>query len=339
MKENSLFWQWVGYLSNPIRSTDIHAEMHVDKEHEFREVYLKLSGEPISYPGKSRPFYVWKEDANKYGKQLRVYFKGQHKAFPEKNNLFNVTPGRSAGVLRINSNKFVSALFSVGFLLGENTNPSQEIIKSKVPSKFMSDFQRGFNMVSPVEEMETLVIDHCIRNRSLIVQNRELQKLWKRKDVTSSALLDELCQNKTLLKNIDHNSCTLSNIEKLRGVIESKPLRIAVEQESDNNKREILMETYVRDRGWIRIAKATFGDMCMLDGCQNTFRKENRERYIETHHIKSLSEGGHDHIQNLVMLCAHHHRMAHFSDSQNRQELHHQFLQKNTERLAELDIL
>lgn len=335
MKRNPLFWQWVGYLSNPIRRTDIHAEMHPGKEREFREKYFELTREPILLSGKSAPFYVWPESADKYGKQLRVYFTGKREATPETPKPLRVTGGRTANGLRVNGNEFVFNLFSVGFSLGKNTNNLQNI-KPNVPSKFKKDFLIGLSKMSNAEEMENLVLEHYKRNGTLTEKSKNLRKLWKKKHAPSAALLDELCANKTLVKNNNEDSYSLLNIERLRGEIENKLLRRAIDSEQDSNKREILMETYVRDRGWIRLAKATFGDVCMFDGCQNSFRKENGENYIETHHIKSLSDGGKDYIENLVMLCAHHHRMAHFANRKVRDQLRSQFQQKNRDCLSSI---
>ena len=338
MKKDPSFWQWAGYLSNPIRRTDIHAEMHPSKEAEFREKYFELTGEAISLPGNSSPFYVWGAGADKYGKQLRVYFDGKVEATPKTPQPLHVTRGRTRNGLRINGNNFVFNLLSIGFLLGKNVNCLQNI-QSVVPPKFRNDFFVGLNTMSPVEEMEELVLDHYKQNEILTEQGKNLQKLWKKKNVTPPVLLDQLCANKILIRNSNQSDYTLFNIERLRGEIENKLFQKAIDSEPDNDKREILMETYVRDRGWIRLAKKTFGDVCMFGGCQNTFRKDNGERYIETHHIKPLSDGGKDYIENLVMLCAHHHRMVHFSSRKDRNQLRSQLQQKNRDCLKSIGLL
>lgn len=337
MKKHPLFWQWAGYLSNPIRGTDIHAEIHPSKEKEFREKYFELTREPILLPGDSTPFYVWKENVNKYGKQLRVYFNGNAETLPETLELFRITNGRTEGGLRINSNEFVLNLFSIGFLLGRNVNCLRNL-QPNVPHIFKDDFIFGLNMVSPIEEMENLIFAHCEQNGNLTEKSKNLKKLWKNKNISPDALLDALCKNKTLIKNKEQDGYTLFNVARLRGEIESKSLQTAIDLELDKNKREILMETYVRDRGWIRLAKTTFGDVCMYDDCQNTFRKDDGEYYIETHHIKSLSDGGKDHICNLSVLCAHHHRMAHFAEQNNRDELRCLLQRKNRNLLKNLGL-
>ena len=79
-------------------------------------------------------------------------------------------------------------------------------------------------------------------------------------------------------------------------------------------KREYLVETYVRDVSWAKQAKKRFGDLCLYYNCGNTFFREDGTRYIEVHHIIPLYRGGEDGLWNLSVLCAHHHRMAHYSD-------------------------
>jgi len=43
------------------------------------------------------------------------------------------------------------------------------------------------------------------------------------------------------------------------------------------------------------------------------FLKKDGSRYLETHHVISLSEQGHDKPQNVIALCPNDHRRAHFS--------------------------
>ncbi len=78
-------------------------------------------------------------------------------------------------------------------------------------------------------------------------------------------------------------------------------------------RKEYLIETYVRNVTWARKARATFGCFCMFDACRNTFQREDGSPYIEVHHIVPLFEGGEDSLTNLSVLCAHHHKAAHFA--------------------------
>lgn len=78
-------------------------------------------------------------------------------------------------------------------------------------------------------------------------------------------------------------------------------------------RKEYLVESYVRKTQWASRAKEFLGSRCLMDSCENTFIKPDGERYIEVHHIIPLYLGGEDGLWNLAVLCAHHHKMAHFA--------------------------
>lgn len=86
-------------------------------------------------------------------------------------------------------------------------------------------------------------------------------------------------------------------------------------------KREYIVETYVRNVGWARRAKDIFGNYCLCVGCTNTFVRDDGAPYIEVHHIVPLCRMGEDSISNLCVLCAHHHKMAHFADHRTRTDM------------------
>jgi len=96
-------------------------------------------------------------------------------------------------------------------------------------------------------------------------------------------------------------------------------------------KREYIVETYVRNVAWSRQAKEILGDMCLYNNCTNTFFREDGTRYIEVHHIIPLCRGGEDGIWNLSVLCAHHHKMSHYGDARTRNSIE-RLLRKEVER-------
>ncbi|GAB4435844.1 MAG: hypothetical protein OHK0040_07040 [bacterium] len=83
-------------------------------------------------------------------------------------------------------------------------------------------------------------------------------------------------------------------------------------------KKEYIVETYVRNVTWAKKAIEILGDFCLYHNCNNTFLRDDGTRYIEVHHIIPLCKGGEDGLWNLSVLCAHHHKMAHFSDIKTR---------------------
>ena len=116
----------------------------------------------------------------------------------------------------------------------------------------------------------------------------------------------------TFLDNSGHY--TLRDVELLDS--EKEEMKTIDLRSETPKKREYIMETYIRDTKWAKQARETFGHDCMYKKCDNSFLKENGKPYIEVHHILPMCEGGENAIWNLSVLCAHHHRMAHFADSE-----------------------
>jgi 5-methylcytosine-specific restriction protein A len=127
----------------------------------------------------------------------------------------------------------------------------------------------------------------------------------------------QFLRNDNLISFLDNSGhYTLRGIELLKmEVEETKNIDLSKEEPE---KREYLVETYVRNVAWANQAKKAFGDLCLCNNCGNTFFREDGTRYIEVHHIIPLCNGGEDGLWNLSVLCAHHHRMAHYSDAKTR---------------------
>jgi 5-methylcytosine-specific restriction endonuclease McrA len=101
---------------------------------------------------------------------------------------------------------------------------------------------------------------------------------------------------------------------------------VAFVHRKEPNKQEYVRETFARDRGWVKEAKEKFGCYCLHPNCKNTFTKQDKTPYIEVHHIIPLFEGGEDAVWNLAVVCAHHHKMAHFADAEAQLDLRRLFL-------------
>jgi len=106
---------------------------------------------------------------------------------------------------------------------------------------------------------------------------------------------------------------TLRGVEVLKDELEDD--KILEVSRATPEKREYLIETFARNKGWVAEAKNRFGVYCMCPNCKNTFAKPDGTAYIEVHHIIPMAAGGEDGLWNLAVLCAHHHRMAHFADT------------------------
>jgi predicted HNH restriction endonuclease len=102
-------------------------------------------------------------------------------------------------------------------------------------------------------------------------------------------------------------------------------------------KREYLIESFARNKGWVKAAKDTFGYYCIHPECANSFLKEDGIPYIEVHHIIPLHDNGEDGIWNLAVVCAHHHKMAHFSSHITQKELQKLFLSIVEKKLVRMN--
>lgn len=171
-----------------------------------------------------------------------------------------------------------------------------------------------------------------------------LQQLWQKYQIEFNSFSDQnhhaqakvrqqlqFLQTDNLLTFIDQRgSYTLKGV-LLDGELEDE--KIADVSNADPEKREYLIETYARNRGWVAEAKNRFGVYCMCAGCRNTFLKPDGEPYIEVHHIIPLSDGGEDSLWNLSVLCAHHHRLAHFGENDIRLNFQSTLLKETQARL------
>lgn len=100
------------------------------------------------------------------------------------------------------------------------------------------------------------------------------------------------------------------------------------------NKREYLIETYLRNTKLVLEARNTLGRYCLFKNCTNTFITKEWNPYIEVHHIIPLFRGGEDALWNLSVLCAHHHRMAHFATDDKVTEIEQNLLKETSSRIA-----
>lgn len=142
----------------------------------------------------------------------------------------------------------------------------------------------------------------------------------------------QFLRNDGLIQFVDgRGTYTLRGIELLKGEVEDEKIQEISKEVPE--KREYLIETFARNRGWVKEAKEKFGKYCLYPRCFNTFNKPDNKPYIEVHHIISLCDGGEDAIWNLSVVCAHHHKMAHFATLSTKQELQNILLREVESRL------
>ncbi len=136
----------------------------------------------------------------------------------------------------------------------------------------------------------------------------------------------------SFLNNAGHNGhYTLRGIDLLDAEREEIALINLTKEEPE--KREYIVETSVRKVKWAKQAIKLLGHNCLFHDCNNTFLREDGTSYIEVHHIIPLCRGGEDGIWNLSVVCAHHHRMAHFSDTKTQMAVEKFLLQEVAARI------
>ncbi|MEG8946982.1 HNH endonuclease [Rosettibacter firmus] len=127
----------------------------------------------------------------------------------------------------------------------------------------------------------------------------------------------QFLRNDGLISFLDNSGhYTLRGIELLE--VEKQEIKSIDISKETPEKKEYIIETYVRNVNWAKKAKEVLGDLCLFKNCNNTFIRDDGTRYIEVHHIIPLCKGGEDGLWNLSVLCAHHHKMAHFADIKTR---------------------
>ena len=133
-----------------------------------------------------------------------------------------------------------------------------------------------------------------------------------------------------------HGNYTLLGQTILSTEVEEEALPILRAFKGSPEKREYLIEIYARDKGLVKVARQLFNWKCACFGCSNSFLKDDgKTPYCEVHHITPLCEGGEDVLSNLSVLCAHHHRMAHFSAAKERLELRGFLSERTTKMLIQ----
>lgn len=177
---------------------------------------------------------------------------------------------------------------------------------------------------------QQLVVDYCNEKGSRTFTLQDFQSA-KEKEIMSFSEsnnypFDKVRQQLQLLRNdgiltfVDNRGTyTLRKPVVLQGELSEE--NVAFVHQKEPNKQEYVRETFARDRGWVYEAKEKFGHYCLHPNCNNTFNKQDGLPYIEVHHIIPLYEGGEDAIWNLVVVCAHHHKMAHFADVETQMNL------------------
>ena len=118
------------YLMRPEVEAEIHAEMHPNSAATFQQQYNDLTG-GVALPIADRtgPFYIWPVTVNKYGIELRIYFRNVAPVPPVMERLYTDQGKWFARreSYRVTHSNLVLQLFECGFLLGVNSDNEERI--------------------------------------------------------------------------------------------------------------------------------------------------------------------------------------------------------------------
>ena len=80
-----------------------------------------------------------------------------------------------------------------------------------------------------------------------------------------------------------------------------------------NETQEAFVKRIKRYKKIVDEIKKKYDGRCQIENCGYTFLKSNGENYAEGHHLIPLGKGGNQTAENIVILCANHHRMLHYA--------------------------
>jgi len=139
------FFEIAGYFSNPVRNTRIEIEARQTTINNYNATYQRLTGQPL--PIGTDSVYVLPDDADKWGREMRLYFTCTNQVTVPLILTGLMTVGGRHGYdlwdQRLNSKDIIDELFAIGFLLG---HPQDLVaIQALIPAADLVAFNYGFN--------------------------------------------------------------------------------------------------------------------------------------------------------------------------------------------------
>ncbi len=134
------------------------------------------------------------------------------------------------------------------------------------------------------------------------------RKVWvfplKLEDQSQTPIITkDVFDNKTRILDKKSRSKTT---EELEARVKKAPKKVGV--------RVVVSKQYDRNSDIVELAKRRAGGICDLCELEAPFTDKSNEPFFEVHHIKWLSEGGPDTLENVVALCPNCHRRMHVLD-------------------------
>lgn len=173
-----------------------------------------------------------------------------------------------------------------------------------------------------------LVIDRGAEAYGIPCEPKDRKAItWSRKKLSSDALyvlhifeeggkyvariVGEVSSRSVLMGTVARNISAISD------AFDDLEVDDAVSEDADRALR--LVAGYRRDPKVRKKVLSHAKGICEYCG-EEGFEKTNGERYLETHHIISLSAKGKDTVRNVIALCPKDHRQAHFGKNASKME-------------------
>lgn len=126
----------------------------------------------------------------------------------------------------------------------------------------------------------------------------------------------------TIINNENDESTNMNDINEIGYSIEStedkEDIDTQIEKdfvedvgEIENEPVEQRIRRIKRYQKIVKMLKKKYNYKCQL--CGYSFHMDSGKDYCEAHHIKMLSEDGSQSPENVIILCANHHRIFHYS--------------------------
>lgn len=139
-------FETAGYFANPIRNSRIEIEARQKTITAYGAAYFTLTG--TNLPVGSDAVYILPDNANKWGREMRLYFVCADRSMLPLAIAGLETEGGRPGYemwnQRLNNKDIIDELLHYKFVIG---NPQDEAaIRASIPTLYIADFDRGYNL-------------------------------------------------------------------------------------------------------------------------------------------------------------------------------------------------
>lgn len=181
----------------------------------------------------------------------------------------------------------------------------------KVPNSIGCVIKNKFDKwLSLLEESNSQFIDYAIKNTKILPQMRGTHSVGSI-DCLSLFVKRELPNPSFLFSAIQENENIV--LRNIKSISEQELTKLASSRMDISRKAHTKSTIFIRSPYIVELAKRLAKGVCQ-DCVQPApfVSKITNEPYLEVHHIRSLSEGGKDIIENVVALCPNCHRKRHY---------------------------